>query len=202
MRSIATLTRTLTVSQDTNNGSEVEAVVTSNRGGLGPVTHSFPPSHQGGRGTTIERQPLPCQQPTKEVYLTPLCMNNSGTNRSPNSVSPHSGVHPTCLTIQRSYSTTFKSPRRGDGTPTPSHQGVDGAVARRPRSTGRHVRVTKDSTNLPAREYDVTMSFHGSRSKRSTGNATIPSLNDLGTLAGPRSLLLARYRGPHPPTHQ
>ena len=101
MRSIATLTRTLTVSQDASNGSEVEAVVTSNRGGLGPVTHSFPPSHQGGRGTTIERQPLPCQQPTKEVYLTPLCMNNSGTNRSPNSVSPHSGVHPTCLTIPK-----------------------------------------------------------------------------------------------------
>ena len=69
---LATLTRTLAVSQDTNNGSEVEAVVTSNRGGLGPVTHSFPPSPQGGRGTTIERQPLPGQQPTKEVYLTPL----------------------------------------------------------------------------------------------------------------------------------
>ena len=64
-------TRTLTVGQNTSNGSEVEAVVTSNRGGLGPVTHSFPPSHQGGRGTTIEQQPLPCQQPTKEVYLTP-----------------------------------------------------------------------------------------------------------------------------------
>ena len=29
----------------------------------------------------------------------------------------------------------------------------------------------------------------------------IPSLNNLGTLAGPRSLLQARYRGPHPPTH-
>ena len=68
--SIATLTRTLTVTGH-KHGSEVEAVVTSNRGGLGPVTHSFPPSHQGGRGTTIERQPLPSQQPTKEVYLTP-----------------------------------------------------------------------------------------------------------------------------------
>ena len=30
---------------------------------------------------------------------------------------------------------------------TPSHQGVDGAVACRPPSTGWHVRVTKDSTN-------------------------------------------------------
>ena len=118
MQSIATHTRTLTVSQDTNNGSEVEAVVTSNRGELSPVTHSFPPSHQGGRGTTIERQPPPGQQPTKEVYLTPLCMNNSGTDGSPNTVSPHSGVHPTCLSIHRSHSTTFKSPRRGDGTPT------------------------------------------------------------------------------------
>ena len=29
----------------------------------------------------------------------------------------------------------------------------------------------------------------------------VPSLNNLGTLAGPRSLLQARYRGPHPPTH-
>ena len=47
-------TRTLTVSQDTNNGSEVEAVVTSNCGGLGPVTHSFPSSHQRGRGTTTK----------------------------------------------------------------------------------------------------------------------------------------------------
>ena len=122
-------TRTLTVSQDTNNGSEVEAVETSNRGGLGPVTHSFPPGHQGGRGTTIERQPLPCQQPTKEVYLTPLCMNNSGTNRSPNSVSPHSGVHPTCLTI-------LKRTHIEGWDPPPSHQGVDGAVACRPRSTG------------------------------------------------------------------
>ena len=129
VRSIATLTRTLTVSQDTNNGSEVEAVVTFNRGGLGPVTHSFPPSHQGGRGTTIERRPLPGQQPTKEVYLTPLCMNNSGTNRSPNSVSPHSGVHPTRLTIpKRTHIEGWDSP--------PSHQGVDGAVACRPRSTG------------------------------------------------------------------
>ena len=84
----------LTVSQDTNNGSEVEAVVTSNRGGLSPVTDSFPPSHQGGRGTTIER-PLPGQQPTKEVYLTALCMNNLQKKCTwppfPNSVSPHSG---------------------------------------------------------------------------------------------------------------
>ena len=28
------------------------------------------------------------------------------------------------------------------------------------------------------------------------------SINELGTLTGPRSLFLARYRGPHPPTHQ
>ena len=33
------------------NGREVEVVVTSNNGELGPVTHSFPPSHQGGCGT-------------------------------------------------------------------------------------------------------------------------------------------------------
>ena len=62
----------------------------------------------------------------------------------------------------------------------PSHQGVDGAVARRPRSTGRHVRVTKDSTNLPAREYDVTMSFHGSRSRGQRVRALYPHSTTLG----------------------
>ena len=29
-----------------------------------------------------------------------------------------------------------------------------------------------------------------------------PSLDNLGTLTGPRSLFTARYRGPHPPTHR
>ena len=33
------------------------------------------------------------------------------------------------------------------------------------------------------------------------GYPPLPSLNNLGTLAGPRSLLWTRYRGPHPPTH-
>ena len=69
---LATLTRTLAVSQDTNNGSEVEAVVTSNRGGLGPVTYSFPPSPQGGRGTTIERHPLPVNNLPKKCTRPPL----------------------------------------------------------------------------------------------------------------------------------
>ena len=46
------------------------------------------------------------------------------------------------------------------------------------------------------------MSFHGSRSRGQRVPPLVPSLNNLGTLAGPRSLLLARYRGPHPPTHQ
>ena len=45
------------------------------------------------------------------------------------------------------------------------------------------------------------MSFHGSRSRGQRALALLPSLNNLGTLAGPRSLLWARYRGPHPPTH-
>ena len=98
---------------------------------------------------------------------TPLSKNTDRTERSE---CPHAGVHPTCLTIQRSYPLTWKytDPPEVKWTPTPSHQGVDGAVACRPRSTGWHVRVTKDSTNQPARECDVTMSFHGSSTKTST----------------------------------
>ena len=106
---------------------------------IGPVTHSFLPSHQGRRGTTIERQPLPCQQPTKEVYLTPLCMNNSGTNRSPNSVSPHSGVHPNLPdhpkeNPHRRVGSTSESPRSGwrCGLPTTQHR------LTRPSPQGQH----------------------------------------------------------------
>ena len=61
-----------------------------------------------------------------------------------NSVCPHAGVHRTCLTIQRSYSNHLQVREEVEGTPTPSHQGVDGAVACRPRSTSRHVQITKD----------------------------------------------------------
>ena len=43
------------------------------------------------------------------------------------------------------------------------------------------------------------MSIHGSRSKRSTDPIRTSSLSDLGTFTGPRSLLQARYRGPHRP---
>ena len=123
---------------------------------------------------------------------TPLSKNTDRTERSE---CPHAGVHPTCLTIQRSYPLTWKytDPPEVKWTPTPSHQGVDGAVACR--------RVTKDSTNQPARECDVTMFFHGSSTKTSTDWAPNVLRQRLGTLTGPRSLLLARYRGPHPPTH-
>ena len=60
MWSLATRTRTLTVSQGQTNGREVEVMVTTNDGGLGPVTHSFPPSHQGGRGTIKGRCVCQC----------------------------------------------------------------------------------------------------------------------------------------------
>ena len=131
---------------------------------------------------------------------TPL---SKDTDRTERSECPHAGVHPTCLTIQRSYPPTWKytDPPEVKWTPTPSPQGVDGAVACRPRSTGWHVRVTKDSTNQPARECDVTMSFHGSKTKTSTDTHSKSSVNELGTLTGPRSLFWTRHRGPHPPTH-
>ena len=48
------------------------------------------------------------------------------------------------------------------------------------------------------------MSIHGSRSvdlKTNLKRATVLPTN-LGTLAGPRSLLPTRYWGPHPPTHR
>ena len=48
-------------------GREVEAVVTPNDGGLGPVTHSFPPSHQGGRGTIKRSNHHRVNHPPKEV---------------------------------------------------------------------------------------------------------------------------------------
>ena len=174
-------------------------MITTNDGGLGPVTHSFPPSHQGGRGTIKGSNHHRVNNPPKE-WTRPLSKNTDRTERSE---CPHAGVHPTCLTIQRSYPLTWKytDPPEVKWTPTPSHQGVDGAVACRPRSTGWHVQVTKDSTNQPARECDVTMSFHGSSTKTSTDPVALSSVNELGTLTGPRSLLWTRYRGPHPPTH-
>ena len=104
-------------------------------------------------------------QPRK-VNLTPLSMNNSGTLRKENSVCPHAGVHRTCLTINGVE-------HRRERLLTPSHQGVDGAVACRPRSISWHVQVPKDSTNWPARECDVTMFHHGSRSKGSTDRQSI-----------------------------
>ena len=65
-------------------------------------------------------------------------------------------------------------------------------MACRPRSTS--CPSHQGHANWPARECDVTMSIHGSRSK---GASSSP--NNLGTLAGPRSLFTARYRGLHPP---
>ena len=55
-----------------SNGTEVEVEVTTNDGGLGPVIHSFPPSHQGGRGTIKGSNRLPSQQPSKRMNRTPF----------------------------------------------------------------------------------------------------------------------------------
>ena len=63
----------------------------------------------------------------RKVNLTPLSMNNSGTLRKENLVCPHTGFHRTCLTINGIK-------HRRERLLTPSHQGVDGAVACRPRS--------------------------------------------------------------------
>ena len=49
------------------NGREVEVVVTPHNGGLGPVTHSFPPSHQGGSGTIERSSHHRVNHPPKEV---------------------------------------------------------------------------------------------------------------------------------------
>ena len=48
-------------------GRKVEAVVTPNDGGLGPVTHTFPPSHQGGRGAIKRINHHRVNHPPKEV---------------------------------------------------------------------------------------------------------------------------------------
>ena len=205
VRSLATHTRTLTVSQDTIKGRKSSPKDVGRGGGY--YTHPYDPFISLGGEGDVEWTFLTCRtskpfispnstdndQPRK-VNLTPLCMNNSGTLRKENSVCPHAGVHRTCLTING-------IDHRRERFLTPSHQGVDGAVACRPRSISWHVQVPKDSTNWPARECDVTMFNHGSRSKGSTDHPLKSSPNNLGILADPRSLLNARYRGPHPPTH-
>ena len=92
-------------------------MVTTNDGGLGPVTHSFPPNprwtwdHQ-------RKKPPPSQQPTKGMNPTPLSKNTDRTGRSECS---YAGVHPTCLTIQRSYPLTWKytDPPEVKWTPIP-----------------------------------------------------------------------------------
>ena len=51
------------------NGREVEVVVTPNNGDLGPVTHSFPPSHQGGCGTIKRSNHHRVNHPMVQRYL-------------------------------------------------------------------------------------------------------------------------------------
>ena len=103
------------------------------RDGLDSVTHSFPPSHQGGRGTIKGSNRLPSQQPSKRMNPTPLskdtCRNAKRSRRAQKQKCPHAGVLPTCLTIQRSYPPTWKytDPPEVKWTPTPSLQRVDGA---------------------------------------------------------------------------
>ena len=154
--SLATHTRTLTVSQDTIKGRKSSPKDVGRGGGY--YTHPYDPFISLGGEGDVEWTFLTCRtskpfispnskdndQPRK-VNLTPLSMNNSGTLRKENSVCPHAGVHRTCLTINGIE-------HRRERLLTPSHQGVDGAVACRPRSISWHVQVPKDSTNWPARE--------------------------------------------------
>ena len=71
------------------------------------------------------KKPPPSQQPTKGMNPTPLSKNTDRTGRSECS---YAGVHPTCLTIQRSYPLTWKytDPPEVKWTPTPSPPSVTG----------------------------------------------------------------------------
>ena len=73
---------------------------------------------------------------------TPLSMNNSGTPERELSVSTRRGSP----NLPDHHG--VKDAKIQD---TSLQVGVDGAVARRPRSTCGHVQVTKDSTHMPAR---------------------------------------------------
>ena len=61
-------------------------------------------------------------------------MNNSGTPVGELSVSTRRGS-PNLPDHPKELPQPHSSQEEVEGTPTPSHQGVDGAVARRPRST-------------------------------------------------------------------
>ena len=56
---------------------------------------------------------------------------------------------------------------------------------------------SKNSTNLPARECDATMSFHVP-GREVNGHDRFYLTSQPWDLAGPRSLLMARYQGPNP----
>ena len=109
MWSLATHTRTLTVSQDTIKGRKSSPKDVGRGGGCQHPSQQ--PIHflrrRRRRGMDITSKPFISpnsndnDQPRK-VNLTPLSMNNSGTLRKENSVCPHAGVHRTCLTITES----------------------------------------------------------------------------------------------------
>ena len=87
-------------------------------------------------------------------------MNNSGTLRKENTVCPHAGVHRTCLTITESIIEEKDSSLQVTKEwmalwPVDHTASVDTSNSRR-------------TTPTAARECDVTMFLHGSRSKGST----------------------------------
>ena len=156
-------------------------MIATNDGGLGPaVTHSFPRAQeQRGRGTIKGSNHYQDNNPPKEWTRPPLARTLTGPTGQSVLTQGFTQLAWPSKGATHSQGSIQIDPPEVKWTPTPSHQ-ADGAVACRPRSTGWHVRVT-NSTNQPARECDVTMSFHGSRTKTSTDADTqSPPSTNLG----------------------